>query len=764
MKVITRPTVAALLLLIALTTTNFAQQKRQTPAKPQPRSAATPAPPPTFDTLIPLESYTMYGEVRGVGQLVRSSALNDALDPVLKLAGPPKEFKKIVRWLDQHAEEVMTSRLLVATWATDKSLPEAIIAIEFANADEAAKFLTGLNTVLKSVLPPTAQPAPEGEGENKKTAAPPKPSYYMQQAGTLILLTPTPLNLKKLKPAGSKLLTDDPNFRVARTRFNSEPIFVFINMKAMERQEEERRKQYEPELQQELIVAVDPAKKKAEESESEQPSEDHFVLTEQRRELVLGNAPDGSLKEAPAPDPISMALTSIGSSFFEGQSKWPDGIAFALTFENDSFDLRALLVNEPGEKSDTVPFMPMLIPGPPIVPESPNILPADTQLFATMSLDLTQIYMTMSRPRPNSVLQTSHGLRQTRQEVVHESPFAALEKKLKINLKDDLLPLLGSEVTLRLPVTGLDVFGLPRGPSPEPISKDTQTQVGASPVLLISLRDKEGMRTLMPKIVDSLGFKGASSFAQTERKEDTELVSYLNAFSYAFVGNFLVVSSDPATVRHVVESYLKHETLAGDTNFKTFTRWQPRPSHGQLYISSALMESYKTWAEQTKQISDTTREFLTRLTVVAQPISYSLSNEGFGPLHEVHIPRNLVLMAIAGISGEGNPPPERQNEGMATGLMYTIAHTQEQYKKDKGAGSYGTLEQLMAAEMFPKELLESSGYKFEMTTSGDKFEVFATPVEYGKTGKTSYFIDQTRVLRGADRNGASANSSDPPIY
>ena len=60
-----------------------------------------------------------------------------------------------------------------------------------------------------------------------------------------------------------------------------------------------------------------------------------------------------------------MALTSIGSSFFEGQSKWPDGIAFALTLENDSFDLRALFVNEPGEKSDTVPFMPMLIPGPP---------------------------------------------------------------------------------------------------------------------------------------------------------------------------------------------------------------------------------------------------------------------------------------------------------------------------------------------------------------------------------------------------------------
>jgi hypothetical protein len=176
------------------------------------------------------------------------------------------------------------------------------------------------------------------------------------------------------------------------------------------------------------------------------------------------------------------------------------------------------------------------------------------------------------------------------------------------------------------------------------------------------------------------------------------------------------------------------------------------------------MEGYRTWAEKTSQVSDPTREFLTRLSAVAHPITYSLSNEGFGPLHEVHLPKNLVLMAIAGISGEGNPTPERQNEGLVVGLMYTIAHVQEQYRKDKGAGSYGTLEQLMAAELLPKEMVENSGYRFEVIVTGDKFEVFAVPAEYGKTGKRSYFIDQTRVLRGGDRNGASASSSDPPVY
>lgn len=767
MKVITRPTVAVLLLLIALTTTTVAQQKRQTPAKPQPKPAALQSPAPTFDTLVPAEKYTMYGEVRGVGQLVRSSVLTDVLEPILKLAGPPKEFRTVVKWIRAHADDLMTSRLLVATWASDKNLPEAIIAIEFASTEEAAKFAGGLNAVLTSVMPPTAQPSPEGEGENTKAATPAKPSYHMQQTGSLILVTPTPLNLTKLRPAGTKFLTDEANFRAARTRFNSEPIFVFIDMKLIEKQEEERRKSYEQQqrieegqVKSELEAAAAEAKKKEEPTPEE--TEEAFV-PEQHATLVAGVSPEQP-KEAPTPDPVTLALGDIAASFFEGPSKWPDGIAFALSFENESFDLRALFVNEADEKSDTVPFVPMLIPGPPINPESPNILPADTQVFATMSLDLPQIYMTMSRPRQNKVFYTSRGNRQAVNEVSYEPPFAGLEKKLKMNLKDDLLPLLGSEITVRLPMTGLQQFGLPGGPSPEPVN-DKQPAVGAGPVLLFSLRDKEGMRAMMPKIVESLGFKGASSLAQTERKEDTEIVSYLNLFSYAFIGNFLVISPDSATVRHVVDSYLKHETLASDPNYRNYTRWQPRPAHGQIYISSALMEGYKTWAEQTKQVSDSTREFLTRLTSVAQPITYSLSNEGFGPLHEVHIPKNLVLMAIAGISGVGNMPPERRNEGMAAGVMFMIAHGQEEYKKDKnkGAGSYGTLEQLIAAKLLPKEMIETSGYKFEMIVTGDKFEVFGVPVEYGQGGKMSYFIDQTRILRAADHNGASATSSDPPI-
>lgn len=776
MNVITRLTVAALLLLTTLTATTLAQQKRQTPAKPRPKAAVAPTPAPTFDTLIPAESYTLYVEVRGVGQLIRSNALNDILEPILKLAGPPSEFKTIVKWLDKHADEVMTSRMLVATWPSAKEAPETIVAIEFASAEEAAKFAAPLNEILTKVWPASLkEPPPESSGENAKTTTPPRPNYHLQQTGSLIVLTPQPLTLRKLKPAGGKPFADDINFRAARNRFNSEPVFVFIDFKAIEKQEAEQRKHYEEvqrqaeeQLKQEKAAAEETSKSAEEPPEPESIVEEAAIVEVEQRAQLAGASSAEALKEPAAPDLVSTVLSMFASSFFSGDLKWPEGLGLAFAFENDSFDVRALLVSQPGEKSDAVPFMPMLIPGPAFVPESPNVLPADTELFVTMSLDLPQIYSAMSRPRPNVTFYSNKGSARTLHEVVYEPPFAMIEKQLKINLRDDLIPLLGSEIALRLPLTGLNLIGMFGVPTPRLEAKENSTNqqqsAGSGPALLLSLRDKEGVRALMPKLVDAFGFKGASAFAQTERKDDTEIVSYANLFSYAFIGDFLVLTGDPATTRHIVDSYLKRETLAADSHFKNFTRWQPRPAQGQVYISPVFMEGYKSWAEQPgTRAGDDIRTLLTRFTTVAQPITYSLSNEGFGPLHELHLPRNLVLMTVAGLSVGFNPPPELRNEAMAMGLMYSIAYAEEEYKKDKGAGSYATLEQLIEAKTVSKDTIEGCGYKFDMTVTGDKFEVFAVPSEYGKTGTRSFFIDQTGVLRGADRTGASATGSDPPV-
>ena len=771
MNVIKRTAAPILLLLLLLTAPVIAQQKRPTP-KPQPRATAAPA--PTFDTLVPADTYTIYGEVRGAGSVIRSSAVNDLLEPILKLSGPPKEFKTVVKWLNAHSEDVMTSRLLVAAWPTanGKQAPQTLIAIEFASAEDATKFAGTLNEFLPTIMPaPTPEPSPKSaEGANttdkSKPVTPPDPGFHLQRMGSLIVITERPWTMKQLKPAGSKLLAEDPNFRAAHNRFSTEPLFLYINTKAIEKEDAEREKQFEAQRR----LAEEQAKREQEEAKaapkkSEQPEEPEFV-PEKHVEPQVGAKLEVATSEGPlesqGPDPMSMALTSIGSAFFQGETVWPEGVAFALSFEGDTFDLRALLVSQAGEKVDALPFAPMLITGPALSPEAPNVFPADTELLAMLSLDLPQIYAAMSKPQPRQEYTRSRGSAMEVKEVQPESPFAAIEQRLKINLKDDLLPLLGSEIALRLPAKDSNIIGLPGIVVGMPSTTEPQ-QANSAPVLAIAVKDKEGLRALMPKLIDSFGFKGASSLMQTERREDTELVSFGNVIAYAFVGNFIVLSSDVASTRHVVDAYLKHETLSSDIQFKNATRWQPRPLQGQLYISPSLMEGFKTWAQQpSTQVSDQVRSFLTRASTVALPITYSLSNEGVGPLHELHIPRNLILMAVAGISGEVNPTPIVQNERLAIGMMYTIVHAESEYQK-KNAGAYGTLEELMAADLVPKDTMERSGYRFDLTVSGDKFEVSAVPLEYGKTGRLSLFLDAAHTLRGGDKSGVAASASDPPI-
>jgi hypothetical protein len=60
--------------------------------------------------------------------------------------------------------------------------------------------------------------------------------------------------------------------------------------------------------------------------------------------------------------------------------------------------------------------------------------------------------------------------------------------------------------------------------------------------------------------------------------------------------------------------------------------------------------------------------------------------------------------------------------------------------------------------------LKNSGYKFELTLVGDKFEITAVPDEYGKTGRISYYLDHTNVIRGGDHGGSSATADDNPIH
>ncbi len=417
--------IAGVISLVMLATPLLAQQRRNAPRKPP-----VPEPAPTFDSLLAAESYKIYCEIRGVGGLVRSSAVNDLLDPIMKLGGPPKEFKTVVKWLNAHADVLAGSRMMVAGWGSRPNLPNVLIAIEFASPEEAKKFYPELRDFLPKILPtptpspipaqtpttiPAAQPAAAvaarpsetqvvrtelvgaaATTQNIGTAAekepePSLPPYQMKQAGSLVLISDTAFTFKSLRPRGSKALEEDQNFLLARNRFSSESLFLYVDLKTIEKEEKAQRQKWEDEAQKH----AEAEQKRAEEAAANPPTVEEPVTETTDPELsavpveeqVMPPEPPPSEPSSSGPQPSveeAVAFSSLSRIFFAGESKWPEAVGAALVFEGDAYVLRTLIINSPENKGIAIPFVPQLVSGPAIAPESPNIFPADVDLFASV--------------------------------------------------------------------------------------------------------------------------------------------------------------------------------------------------------------------------------------------------------------------------------------------------------------------------------------------------------------------------------------------
>jgi hypothetical protein len=143
------------------------------------------------------------------------------------------------------------------------------------------------------------------------------------------------------------------------------------------------------------------------------------------------------------------------------------------------------------------------------------------------------------------------------------------------------------------------------------------------------------------------------------------------------------------------------------------------------------------------------------------PVSYEATNEGDVLLHELRLPLSLVRSYATAMSVAVKDAPVITGETTAFYALQRIAAAELSYKNEKKKERFGTLEELVAEELLEKDFLEHMEYKIELTASGDKFEATATPKTYGKSGRRSFFIDESGTLRAADRKGQPATSADP---
>ena len=116
--------------------------------------------------------------------------------------------------------------------------------------------------------------------------------------------------------------------------------------------------------------------------------------------------------------------------------------------------------------------------------------------------------------------------------------------------------------------------------------------------------------------------------------------------------------------------------------------------------------------------------------------------------------------------------PRSYNERFAIQALVQIHGAQMTYWATYGNGNYAsTLEALRQFGRIDAALASGSkyGYIFAMSATPNSpqtpasFFVTATPQRYPKTGRRSFYINASRVLRGGDKNGEIATTSDPEI-
>ncbi len=110
-------------------------------------------------------------------------------------------------------------------------------------------------------------------------------------------------------------------------------------------------------------------------------------------------------------------------------------------------------------------------------------------------------------------------------------------------------------------------------------------------------------------------------------------------------------------------------------------------------------------------------------------------------------------------------------EARARSILRNIHSAEATYQATAGNGSYGTLQQLIQQSLITASLASGilDGYEFRIRidnggrNEAPTFAATATPMRFPRTGAFSYYIDETGVLRGANKYGLEAEPSDQPI-
>lgn len=769
----------------------------------------------SVDEMLAADSYTAYIEVRRVGTLARAEEIKSAIASLTLLGGDEaKPVADLYNFINGNAEALGESRVVVAFLPARSEVPQALLGVELASAEAALAFEPKLRRMLGAQVPqvkkavtgaapePVVVPKPEAN-ERARAARPAAADFALRRVGRWLLASDSPFTLKRLRGDEDRpRLADSPRFQSVRSRFASDSLFVYVDTNVaqqgwalqMERDAESRRQNLPPDGviatpgADEKVAAVEmppsetatPDPEAAQTETEGRPAETEPAAAAANEELAatleagVGGEESAQPEPPPPPSEEEVAVRGMGrvlSGLWGGVPRIPGAVALGARLDGGALAVRLAVENTPDGVISIIPFLPNIVSGPPVTGETAAVAPADAELFVAGSLDWTQVYNQTLGAAALSPLMASgptYDGDDTEKKAEHQptvdETIAAVEKLFGFKFKEDLLPALGNEVAISLPLSTGDfrLAGLGGG-------EEKKAERDAEPgfLYIAALNNPDRMREILPGVLVVFGLTAPGNPQRAEKRKgfDIHVLGEGSGLSYTIINNFLVAGELKA-VRHCVDSFDSRQTLASTNVYRDAVAWQAKQKLVHLYLSDSVL---KTTFEATKKRSSGStdpivRALLAQLEVAeTAPASYEATNEGDVVMHEVRLPVSLVRTYALSIAVAAKDSAVLMNETMAVYALNRIAGAQSSYKDERKKGRYATLEELIAEELLEKTFLENMEYRFELEIAGDRFEVSATPKTYGKTGRRSFFIDNTGTIRGADHKGEPANTDDPAV-
>jgi hypothetical protein len=673
------------------------------------------------------------------------------------------------------------------------------------------------------VTPPAATPprASRGRAGARQSARPRTPAsrVVVKRSGSWLLASDKQFNPARLRAEGGPSLAESQRFQSLRSRFSSEQLFVYFDINRtqeawaiMQQQEAEERARAEaaaaanvPPAVAEAETAVSfgklpapppaplgetrvttetaavPPSAQAEptpaegETKPEEQSEEMEAAVEMQQ--MASEGPEGELSAAESAQPSEQQVAAANMdrlmrNLWGGIPRIPNAAALAVGLEGGTLAVRVAVENPGGGPVNLIPFLPNVISGAPVTTEAAQVAPADGGVFVAGSLDWPRIFDALLGTAKEqaeqvkvsaAVVNPEDGPAAETTNPTVEETLAQVEKFFGFKLREDFLPTLGSEVAVSIPLEEMT-----RGFRMNPKTKDESEKKDAEPgiVALVALNDPEKAARLLPRVLTMLGVSPLGGAAETavERREGFEIRN-TGGIAYGVINNFLVFGQ-VENVRHVADEAAAHRTLAATPGYRDATGWQAKQKLVQAYVSDGLMRH--TIEESKRQAAGSTDPvvlaMLAQLEAPPEGASLASTTDGDLVLHELRLPLNLIKVFGASAMIGMKEAPVIGNEMSAAFMLSNLRSAQINYRSKEGRERYGSVEELVADGLLDEHFASHrSEYAISVTALGDKFEVTATPKQYGKTGRRSFFLDESGVIRAADHKGKPASAQDPPI-